>query len=182
MTLDEQVSFILRFSQLDVLSLRPYELIQLRGQFAGFFGRRGEDMTPGVRAFGFMAIPLEQPLPQEFTKEQFTSLQKETLRLLREGGGRVPISTEVLTISLPLQGGIPRFTQMIGATRDMFLLTCALLLVRPEIASRLRRCPAPHARPPGQQCNKLFLRIKKQQYCSKTCANRVSKQKERGGT
>jgi len=183
MNLDEKISFILRFAQMDLTALRRSSALEhLRAQFHEFFMRKGEDLTSTVKALGFLAIADESPKPEEFTQDQFESLQKETMRLMNGGGGEVPVTTQVSTVALPGFGGIPTIMLMKGPTRALFLLSCSLVLTRPEIAARLRRCPARHARQPGRKCDKMFLRIRKQQFCSKTCANRVSKQKERGRT
>ena len=51
-----------------------------------------------------------------------------------------------------------------GSTRDTFLLTLFFLLAR-EPTDKIRMCP---------ECHALFLRVRKQQYCSRRCVKRVN--------
>ncbi len=125
---------------------------------------------------------MEPPLPQDFSEEDFLSLQKETRRLLVNNSGFIALQNLQVSISgFPIQSLTPTFRSLYlwGSVRDLFLLTVAFLMTRPETYAKIRRCPAPQARKPGQPCGRWFVRERKQMFCSKTCANRASDRKER---
>lgn len=66
-----------------------------------------------------------------------------------------------------------------GSVREIFLLTTALLLNQYRMGSKILRCPAPRKNQPEKPCDRIFLRIRKQQYCGKTCTDRVAQQTNR---
>ena len=178
---EDQVRFILDLAQDNDLDNDQKRFTQSdlniwRSRLQRFFWVRGEDLTPQFRLLRFLPVPLAQPLPQEFMKADFVSLQKETRKLTRTGGGIVTIeNVNVSAIGVPITGNPPPSVLSItGPTRDVFLLTASMLLTHPQIAARLSRCPSPRQQRVNKICGKLFLRVRKQKFCSKTCANLAS--------
>src|SRR5262249_8135125 len=116
------------------------------------------------------------------TEEGFCSLQEHARTLLtnavdREqtaGGlsvsttGRVKIATEY-SLWFPDRG---RFLFVKGSAREMFLLILHLLVIR-GADQEIRRCHAPSWRTQNERGN-LFLRVRKQQYCSLRCTKRAN--------
>ena len=90
MNLDEQLSFILRFAQLDLRpNLRGSALQHLRGQLAAFFHQKAEDKPSTTQVLGFVAVPQDPPLPNAFTQDQFAEMHRDLSWIMRGQGGLV---------------------------------------------------------------------------------------------
>jgi hypothetical protein len=70
----------------------------------------------------------------------------------------VPIAAEVSVI-----GSAPPRLQVTGTTRDTVLLVVVMLLLRSE--RRIAICP---------EDERLFVKVRRQQYCSRRCVNRAN--------
>jgi hypothetical protein len=179
-TSDERLAFAVGFAQMDLSRLRPGDWLNLREDVTAFLGLTPESMTP-LASLGGISVGVYPPYPQELTEEQFEFLRIRTYDLLvskmeniaMAQVGEPPTEND----SVPFPGGnimfmvrpyapewraVPEFR---GLTSDMFLLILTLLLGQ-QPPDRIRRCP---------ECQKLFLRIRKQGYCGRTCVNRVNK-------
>lgn len=180
-TAAERLQFAVLFSQLDLKVLRPGDWMNLRDDLLSFLVCKQGLRFPLHLTGGFIFTPLEHPLPQDYSENDFIELQVDVRKLFEvpgvvmppikiEGGpraatGRPPIHGRFDIIeSFGLH--LPHF---IGSTRACFLLMLQILLYS-EREDRIFRCP---------ECEKIFFRIKKQKYCSRTCVNRVAVRKWR---
>jgi hypothetical protein len=172
--------FVLHFAQLDLDALRPSGWLKLREDLAWFLtgsvaGRvyyAGDTPLPG----DIEIRPFEPPSPLEYPEEAFRALQHEIIPLVQSmvgaahpgmgAGPRLPFQAVLCAPSL--DGLIPETGQHLliveGSTRDAFILRVFALMVR-DSTTRLRRCP---------ECNVIFYRMGKQQYCSRPCVNRAT--------
>ena len=180
-TVAEQLQFVVRFVQMDLATLQPGEWGDLRHDLYTFFwGKPGEEL-PRFSLGHVMITPLGLPPPQDFPEGNFRDLQAETRYILygmlglrdwrassdpghfRQKPGPIVAQYGLLPLDT---SGIPgrNILHATGATRDMFLLALFFLLGH-EPTERILRCP---------ECSTIFYRIRKQQYCSRTCTNRAN--------
>ena len=173
-TVDDKLKWLVHFAGLDLATLRPGDLVNLRDDLAEFIGG-GSAFTGWAK----LSMPLQTPLPADYTPDDFARLQGETRALLGglvvgrdalqapDGGADAPqialgagLRLAVLPLPPPLR---PRLT-ITGATRDMFLFTLASLLTTGAV-EKLRQCP---------ECRTIFYRIRKQIFCTRGCTNRAA--------
>ena len=182
MTDTERLQFLIRFAQLDLDALRPGDWLNLRDDLGGFltgsvYGRYYADLADYEPMGGDIEIrPFDPPSPLEYPEEAFRDLQKETLHILesmvleaRAGRGTwAPIPVQIRFAAPSLDGLVPVAGQHLliaeGSTRDAFLLRVFTLLLR-HPTNRIRRCP---------ECDRIFYRVGKQQYCTRVCVNRAT--------
>jgi hypothetical protein len=188
----KRLKFAIQFAAMDLDSMRPGDWLNLKDDLAAFLGlTRGKPR--GISARGAVQVihkgkpdPDEYAkddfrCPDEYTEDDFRLLQQETNVLLQslvwEGGLsadylKIQAELGILTL-LGMEGAYVHVAR--GATRDMFLLSL-WLLIREEGVDRIRRCP---------ECNKMFYRVAKQQYCTRACTNRANvrawRQREEAG-
>lgn len=164
----ERLAWAVSFIQKDLSEPSPGELAELRAGLARFLRPDGSMADVG----GVWAIPLELPLPQDYTVDDFRLLQKEMehvfLGALEHADGasapQVEIRATCALVPLPVPDRVILHTS--GPTRDMALLVL-LHLLQQEPLSTFARCPA---------CGKRFVRFHgRQNYCSRTCTLRVNK-------
>jgi hypothetical protein len=118
---------------------------------------------------GIVATPLAHPLPDEYSEDDFRTLQTHARSVLHDATQSVlPLGPgiELSGYLMLLRASEGEWGHIMaqGTTYDMFLLTL-MFLINQEPSGRLKRCP---------ECGAAFYRIKKQKYCSRVCANRVS--------
>lgn len=170
-TNQDRLNFVVDLAQKNLEGLRPGDLLNLRDDFVSFFAKKGEDMRGPI---GEIVLPFTKPLPQDFTVEDFESLQKDVYPILNEivagrdtGMPAAPVrkleSITLTALSFRMNGRSVLTAH--GSTRDMFLLRLYLLLSR-EPVDRLLRCKAP-------DCDVIFYRKRKQEFCSTKCTNRA---------
>src|SRR5215471_1040577 len=80
-TAAERLQFVIRFAQMDLDALRPGDWLNLRDDFLTFFGRRGQ-REPLAGRGGILTSPLDHPLPEEYSEENFRALQAEVHHIL----------------------------------------------------------------------------------------------------
>jgi hypothetical protein len=198
----ERLKFAVQFSQLDLDNLRPGDWMNLRDDLVQFiFGPHArwvqefkeldeviKQSPHDVQAQDRVMLRhlrepkrLLPPLPNEYPEDDFRSLQEDVRMLLRSLVGRrdqtlrgirsVPIAVYVTVLIVPPMEGKPerRMLTPTGPTRDVFLWILSHLLEQGP-TNPIRKCP---------ECDTIFYRIRKQQYCSRTCVTRAGMRKWR---
>jgi hypothetical protein len=183
-TARDRLEFALRFAQLDLGTLREGDRLNLRDDLEAFLGW-GDKAAPGTLADrgGIVAFPLLPPLPKDLPDAAMKALQAEVRSLL---GGVAdyhtnaratpegpltgsfhpfPVNVRYSVVPLPRAKVSGAILQVKGATRDCTLLVLIHLLTR-ENTAMIRRCP---------EDQRLFYRVRRQVYCSRSCVNRVNK-------
>jgi hypothetical protein len=163
----------------DTAKRKVEAIIRSQGFLALNFGD-GRGLERAV-ASGVVAIADEPPLPGDLTEQDFRELQKEVRTLFdmvvaisRMNGYGIlsnlqPVTARYALMSTEKSG---RTVQVIsGATKDVAIITLVHMLAR-EDTSPVRRCP---------ECKTIFLRVRRQQYCSRACVNRANKRAWRAG-
>ena len=179
----DRLQFAVRFAQRNLDQLRPGDWMNLRDDLELFLGNRlGVGYSP-VDLGGIAAAQIGEPKPQNFSREDFQKLQGEA-RLILNGllnlreGHRTALRTGIGTARGPrgtridaqyritINPSNDRYAMLWveGSTSDVFLLILFHLLSR-EPSDRIYRCP---------ECKSIFYRVRRQKYCSRQCANRVS--------
>jgi hypothetical protein len=158
--------FAVRFAETDLETLRPGDWMNLRDELESV-------MSPSIPMPGVLVSPVKvQELTDDFVKalrEDFRRFlapvadgqaaaesarrgRPETVRLGEMGLGVLP------------SGGI----YVNGDPRTAALMKLAFVVALNTEA--VRRCP---------ECRRLFYRVRRQLYCSRTCVTRVNKRDER---
>lgn len=173
----DRLRFVVRFAQMDLERLRPGDWLNLQWELRDFLQPLHEDLAPG----GLYVCPTDTPLPEEYSREDFRALQAETRDILamvvasRDDNRvwqRTPIQIRIGAPQVPWPADRNPGRHLLvaqGATRDMFLLLLWTLLGKSNTASLLS-CP---------ECGTIFFRKRNQEYCSRTCVNRVSQRRWR---
>jgi hypothetical protein len=168
-TVSERLQIAIRFAQANLNTLRPGDWLNLRNDLAIFLGCKAGEQSQYPAAGGVMGGPDIHPEDDKFTEDAIRALQEEMRRLLQGAVDRIPLEAP----AVPIQGlfsimfssqGTEKRIVGYGPTRDMTLVTL-LFLLDPEHLDRIRKCP---------ECNSIFYRIAKQQYCSRPCTNRAN--------
>jgi hypothetical protein len=165
----ERLQLVIAFSRMNLDKLRPGDWINLKYDLKTFLGCNPERHYRFPSTVGILATPLAHPLPDEYSEDDFRSLQKHARSMLQDA------TQETLPVGPGIEpGGYMMFLRdsygkwghilAQGTTHDMFLLTL-FFLISQEPSGRLKRCP---------ECDAAFYRIKKQKYCSRICTNKVS--------
>jgi len=184
--LRESLSFALRFTYMRLEEMRRSEWAKLKEDIVRFSavgtpGPRMERLRLGATIFHVSATDVHslQQLSDQYIKE----LQKDTKRLIAPESNVPPrppwrgfafnpeeqIEVGLRCVPLVLGLGIPRFLGFSGTLRNLFLIRLLILLLQMP-TDQIRRCLA---------CDEVFVRNRKQRYCSKKCTDRVSKRNER---
>jgi hypothetical protein len=177
----ERLHFAVRFAQMDLATLRKGDWLNLREDFLAFLGQsRDPRRWPTISDKGGLVtctweepFPWEEPLPRNFSEQDFRALQEEVRTVLQAAAGdntgeqppMIGVKTELWV--QPGDGSVFNpggyITYIIGPTRDMFLFVL-LDVLRHEPPDRILRCP---------ECQTLFVRAYTQVYCSRRCTNRA---------
>jgi hypothetical protein len=172
----ERLHFAVRFAQMNLATLRAGDWLNLREDFLAFLGQSRDParwLTISDKG-GLVTCAWEEPLPQNFSEQDFRALQKEVRTVLHAAAGDnmgeqppiIGVKTELRVQPLDGRAFNPGgyVTNIFGPTRDMFLFVL-LDVLRHEPPDRILRCP---------ECQTLFVRAYTQVYCSRRCTNRAS--------
>jgi hypothetical protein len=188
-TAKERLEFAIRLAQMDLDRLRPGDWLNLRDDLDAFLGRNlvnwlvsQEDPGAPLVAIGdIVGVPTEAPYPEQYTMDDFRVLQQETKRILsrmldQREGVDVPSSPLLISVRCDLMnfGYVPSLAgrnmlEVSGTTQNTFHMVLYTLLSR-EPTDRILRCP---------ECQTIFYRVRKQQYCSRPCVHRAAARKWR---
>jgi len=174
----DQLKFAIEFAQADLKAMRPGDKMNLRDDlflFASeipFSSERGPQVKPDHAYFKFKTAAREMP------EEQIEELRVEFLNLLSNVTHKPTIQEkfkaigkEIEAIELPSLRfyALPQISPpgyivvAVGEPRDVLLYRLIRLLESSADIQRLRVCPG---------CQRIFLKVKRQKYCSQKCANR----------
>lgn len=166
----EQLNFIVYFANLDFKKgIREGDWINLQDDFRRFFPIVGKIFQGSIQFH-----PHSDPEYEKYPKDKFLRLQGELQELLltktkrksEDGSIRLTHLIEIkVSYSFSSNGDI-NFLVAVGHVRDLFLQRVINLLLDPEASSNFRQCP---------ECKKIFLRVRRQVYCSPPCADKANK-------
>ena len=157
----EDLAFAVQFAGMDLDHLRPGDWLNLRDDFSKFLAFHSVE-GPGYR---------------DCPEDDFRAIQRDLNTLLRDvvtsrdthrlSPTFVPIHVRISLFCMPAQGPFPEQTmrQACGPMRDLFILRVRDLLLQAPTLEPIRQCP---------ECERIFLRVRKQEYCSRACVNRAS--------
>jgi hypothetical protein len=166
-----RLQFAVNFAEDNLDHYREREWNKLRTDLETFlYGLTGQP----IPTFGAITIrAMDPPFPSDYPKDAFRELQAEVRHLLRG------IAPTAQTPDRDLSGG-PSFTikqnwspmrlgsaivlNASGSVREGFLFLLVLLLAQHGLQN-VRRCPS-------LECGRLFWKVRRQLYCSRTCVNR----------
>ena len=165
------------FAQLNLATLWTQNWLSLQTELRDFLNSTHADIAPG----GLVVNPTAPPMPEEFTREAFQALQADTNAMLQAviqsrkdatSLNLMPIQVRFANVpTRPQEQGRTERQVLIaeGSTRDLFLLRLWVLLGHVNTAS-LMRC---------RECSAIFYRQRNQEFCGRTCVNRVSQRRWR---
>ena len=160
-----RLAFAARFAFLDLKALWPGEWDDLRIEVAGFLFHRGH--SDAFTRTGTWVREVDPPEPHDLSPEDLRSLQRETRETLvhfvdhTEGDLDLRVRARAVPFSTAFN-----LWAISGSVRDAFLVTLQLELVHSPRAFAISRCADP-------SCRKIFLRNRKQRYCSPQCHRRT---------
>ena len=169
-TAAERLQFVVRFAQMNLDALRPGDWLNLRDDFTRFFGIFREEMIPQL-APGVYCVPYEAP--EKVSEDTIRTLRYAVSRMLEfvvdphfvYRGNIGAIRTAHYWREDHIRPGRRRCVLMLtGSFYDVFLLLLSFLLPE-EPTEHILRCP---------ECETIFYRARKQQYCSRPCVNRAN--------
>jgi hypothetical protein len=165
------------FAQLNLATLWTQNWLSLQTELRDFLNSTHKDLEPG----GLFVNPSEPPVPEEFSRENFRALQADTQAVLQAviqsrtdptGINLTPMQLQFATVpARPRETTGPERQVLVaeGTTRDVFLLRLWVLLGHVNTTGLLR-C---------RECGAIFYRQRNQEYCGRTCVNRVSQRRWR---
>jgi hypothetical protein len=178
----DRLQFAVRFAEMNLDALRPGDWLNLHEDFLNFLmlkspvwlrdeGRviMADDngtlvaTDQPIAHLGVSGILEWYPTPGAFTEEDFRDLQKDVRALLYSFADSQGIATagpEIRASYIFRPYGLVAK----GPPHHVFLAEL-LSLLQQEPRDRLLHCP---------ECNAIFYRIRKQAFCSRVCANRVT--------
>jgi hypothetical protein len=173
------VDFLVRFASAELDSYRPGDWLNLREELETF-----TDTTYSTFPLALNVSPDEERPIQELLDDQFCrNAQQTAIRLLGgfvrnptlytvEGAGVVFLpSLEAhsllrVVVKVHKQEDLPPVQVTLWADlMTVFELRAVLVLGSPAALERLRGCP---------ECGAVFLRVRKQRYCSRKCVNKAN--------
>jgi hypothetical protein len=172
-----KVAWALGFAELNLDTLRPGDRLNLLSDLHEFFDLH-DALRLGVTANG-LSLP-ESARPEQW--EEIRSLQEKTRGLLgglvqtrRQWGVPIPeILLREITVGPSLHPPLAKPDPAVDQSKaglifsapwqDAFLLLLSLCLWQVNL-DNLAACP---------ECDKLFLRVRRQRYCSRACTNRAN--------
>jgi hypothetical protein len=187
-TSEDRLRFAIEFAQADIETMREGDQLNLRDDLAIFVQGSSDwrSVRPDINTSPIESLLVAQTEPRKLPIENVVNLQREVQAILALLAHRsiTPASAriEVMLIVHPvdeLSALYPAGTMLVGNrfpehlrvsldvvgnVRDMFLYVLARVLAQPGMSDRVRICPG---------CMKLFLKVKRQKYCSQRCSNRV---------
>lgn len=177
----DRLRFAVAFAGADLDGFRPGDWLNLRADLAAFTSApRGQ---PAHAADFGGIIPFVRPvrpLPRDCPEEACRHLQHDTqvllaavadrsgLNLIALSGGILTSVQKHLTVAPTgrLTGPSSAVVLVRGPFRDIYLEILIALLSQGPLPP-IGRCPEP-------ACARLFYRVRRQRFCSRTCANRAS--------
>lgn len=184
-TAEEQLQWAVNFAQRDLSALREGDWLNLYDDLDRFCGL-GVTMLLGAHE---RIITTPQAPPGGLTRDAVRALQVETQRVLEtvadwnanpaqpvpgaaaaRGGVAASVTLRgIRAVWVPPPVGALMFE---GAAGDMVCVRLFLILSDGDHAARVLRCPA-------VPCRRLFLRVRRQRYCSRKCVNRANARAKR---
>jgi hypothetical protein len=175
-TAEERVKFAIQFMQLDFDRLRAGDWLNLREDLKNFLFPEGV-----LRGFHFFS----EDLPEDHSVDAIQVLRHDVREILNavvmcgedsthkededEPVPRIVFPSPQLSvrpgfIQFPEQRSGHLILTWNGAFRDTFLMQLIMSLSQLPV-NTLRRCP---------ECETIFYRVRKQQYCSRPCVHRAN--------
>jgi len=175
LTAKERLQIIINFARMDLDRLRPGDWLNLREDLQAFIvgvrsdGAQGPTI-PTWDTGGFYVTNIDGESPKEMTIEAFQALQVEVRTLLADvfplpsAEPRVPVHFFSPWVQPKIFAVGPGYFVGRGTPRDCTLFVLGHLLQKLPKNS-VRHCP---------ECTLPFVRIRKQQYCTRRCTNRAN--------
>jgi hypothetical protein len=172
---NDRLAFLVRFLRMDLSRLRPPAWDRLQKDIRAFLATEQIQERANTR-WQFVVGPALASQRTPLTEEEVRGLQQNTREFvtiaLKEehlfAPGDTPVrATKPVTLTASYQlwcPGSARFLFIEGALPDMFLLVLHLLLIR-GADTHLRACP---------ECETIFLRVRKQIFCTTRCKKRAN--------
>ena len=173
----QRLRFLVRFAQIELETLRAGDWLNLQEELRDCLLPLKESFHPG----GLYVVPTDPPLPEEYSRADFRKLQgeiREILTMVIDSRAdnriwrRIPIHVRLAAPQVPWPKDGQRGRHILlaqGTVRDVVLLVLWTLLGKTNTA-HLVRCP---------ECETIFFQRTNQDYCSRTCVNRVSQRRWR---
>lgn len=160
----DRVRFAVRFASepLSTLGLK-----RVRHELAAFLGLTREGAAP-PGGFGVQVSTVRPPYPWQYSRGRLVQLQRDAYHLLADAVEGRGLHATTISDSQELSAGVigPARTRRLrigGSVRAAFLLTLAFLIAG-KGAVPVLKCP---------ECGRLFVRVRRQKYCSSTCTDRA---------
>lgn len=176
---EEQLRFVIRFSQLELDNIRQGDLINLIEDLGFFMWGHPLSRSMASRA-GAIVFDEDTEAITELPIEKMKEIQKEAYELLNIAAslGKASNPKSILTkgdfpihrisVGLRLLG---EQIGVFGSSRDCFIFVLYRLLTQETgMVQRITLCPG---------CGRIFYRVKRQKYCSQRCSNRMYMQQYR---
>lgn len=168
----DRIKFAIYLAKVNLKTQRPGDRLNLLDDLKQFSLSKGGSLLKDLG--GINATPLKEPLPGDYTENDFLKLQKDLKNLLAgvakksTGERAMGAMTRMGPVDLNLSdhfGYGAVCVSAIGSTRDMFLLQLLFLFLQ-EGVENLMTCP---------ECGEVFFREdKRQKYCKRGCSNLAS--------
>lgn len=170
---DPRLTFLVDFVNADISQLDESQWEQLTKDFQRFIEdtpRMVDEMDETTR-WGIKASLQKELDPAERTlsHEVMGDIQKATKKILEQvlDESSEVVGTDAISIRESRSLWFPRphvrYLWIEGTPRELFFSILQLLIVR-GADTQLRKCP---------ECGTFFIRIRKQQYCSRACTKRA---------
>jgi len=179
----QRLRFITEFAKMRLTGLREGDWLNLLEDFGTFLGLGEAGNT--LASLGGITTNPKRPHPKQWSKDDVKTLHIKTKALLGKlVRGKPNPNSDSFQVSQPESfefagtfallmlpdGGIIEHVK--ADSRQLFLYMVKELLKRRN-NSDLLSCP---------ECHAIFIRVRRQKYCSSTCTNRVAKRGSRNGT
>jgi len=183
-TAAQRLQFVVEFAQMDLTTFRAGDWLNLRedlglclaGPWAGLDVAR-DPLPLAGDGDDILVRVTEPPLLATYPESRVQRLQAETYTILNDMvlATRESRTTQLPSIPLQIAMTIPSLDDLVtasgqqlliveGVLRDVFLYL-VMFLVQRGGGKYLGRCP---------ECQTIFYRNRNQDYCSRSCVNRVS--------
>lgn len=156
----DRARFAIQLRSLDVQALSAGGLNTVWRQLGAFLGHESPREDVGV-AF-VSAKPRPHPM-DKYRKEVVEACQASARTLLARHVAHETVAATV-TGSVTVSATAGRFMFRARGRAEVFQLVLVYLLSEP-VGARIRKCP---------ECGEIFLRVRRQLYCSDTCTDRVT--------
>jgi len=161
---ESRARWLLKFAQATLPSLKGDDLLQLRTECAVF---RGSDLHLRMRKGG--VSPLQLPSQSELKQYQHDLTQRLT-KLAQGQAWRVTMAADNV---LRVENGRLFSQTTLRQLNEADIFSVKAWEAISNVHDSYRRCAR-------QECNRPFIRTKRQTYCSTRCRGTVNKRKYRG--